>query len=812
MNDLRFAVRQLRKHPGFAASAVLTLGLGIGANTAIFSVVDAALLRPLSYRHQDRIVDVSNAWKGTARAAISPAEYFDYRAAVGRQFSAFGVYGMGDANLTGAGEPVRLRAGYVSAGVLEVLSVGPELGRLFTAGEEREHRSVTLISHGLWVRQFGADRSIIGQKLTLDGAETQVLGVLPPAFRLPDDYAAQETTDVVLPLGLDAATVSARGSHFLHGVGLLAPHVSRQEAQAALSAIAARFVAEFPDDYPHDMQFSVSAVPLRERVIGNARRPLLLLLGAAGFVLLIACANVANLMLVRLDARRTELAIREAIGAGRRRVVRQLLAESLTIGALGGVAGVALAAFGVRILLALQPPDLPRIGDASIDVTVLAFAAAIAIGTGILFGLFPALQSSFMQLAPTLRRGGGGDAPGASRIRRTLVAGQVGIALTLLVGAGLLARTLEALRSVDPGFRQDHVWTGRVSLTEADYPSEAQVIDGFRSIRDRVASIPGVRVVGGVSNLPLASPLGDLNFRIRGRDVREGEVSPKADWQVVTPGYFDAMGMRLIRGRTLNEEDRVGAPGAVVINQTMARRYWPGEDPLGERFVLGGHAGPGEVTVVGIVRDVRHGSLSESHVSQMYLPQAQFRYWNGGGVVRSMTLVVRAHGDPASITTAIVGAVHGIDAQLPVADIRTMDQVVTASLSRQRFLFALATAFALVALALGAFGIFGVVAFGVSRRTKEIGLRLALGARRGQVVASVLLDGGRMVAWGVAVGLLGALVLARLLRNLLFGVAPLDPFTLIAAPLCLIAVALAAMWLPAQRASRVDPMEALRHE
>jgi putative ABC transport system permease protein len=810
--DLRYAARTLRNRPTFAAAAILTVAIGTGATTAIFSVVNAALLKPLPYAEQDRIIDVSNTWNGTPRAALSPAEYFDYRGTVGKQFTALGVYAFGDATLTGSGEPVRLRAAYASADVLPALGVGPVIGRAFTAEEERSGRNVVLISHGLWSRQFGGDSSLVGRQITLDGAGAEVIGVLPQDFRLPDDFAGAQATDVVAPLGLDPATTTARGSHFLHGVARLAPGVSAEQAQQALTAVVARFIADYPTDYPRDMRFAVSTMPLAERVTGEARRPLLLLLGAAGFVLLIACANVANLMLVRLDARRTELAVRTAVGAARGRIVRQLVAESLTIGVSGGGAGVVLAWWGTQLLLGLRPPDLPRFGEVSVDLTVLGFAACTAIGTALLFGLFPALRASSLHPAPALRAGGRGSDVVHSRFRRGMVVGQVGISLVLLAGAGLLGRTLVALRAVDPGFRRDHVLTGELALAPADYPTEPQVIDAFEAIRDRVAALPGVRAVGAVTNLPLATTLGDLNVMIEGRELAAGEVSPRADWQVVTPGYFEAMGLAVLRGRALDARDRRDAPGAVVINEAMAERYWPGQDALGARFVLGGHAGPGLVTVVGIVGDVRHGSLAEPRTSQMYLAHAQFRFWNGGSVVRSLTLVVRAAGDPERLGGAVRAAVRQVDPRLPLADVRTMDQVVSASLGRPRFLFVLAATFGVVALVLGALGLYGVVAYGVARRTREIGLRLALGARPGTVAGMVLREGAGLVAGGIVLGLTGALLLARLLRGFLFGVAPVDPITFGAASVVLAIAASLAVWLPARRAARLDPMEALRNE
>ncbi|HKK27898.1 MAG TPA: ABC transporter permease [Gemmatimonadota bacterium] len=812
LQDLRYALRQLRRSPGFTAVALLTLALGIGATTSIFSVVDASLLRPLPYPDQDRVLSVASAWQGSPRAAVSPAEYLDYRAAEGSAFAALGAYATDAANLVGSGEPVRLRVGYASAGVLTTLGVRPALGRTFGPDEGREQRSVVLISHGLWAQRFGSAPDVVGRDITLDGRRTEIIGVLPRGFRLPADYADGEATEAIVPLGLDPAEVTDRGSHFLRVVGRMAPGVTRDRAQAALSAIATGFQARFPDDYPRDMHFAVTATPVAAQVTADARLPLLVLLGAAAIVLLVACANVAGLLLVRLEGRRRELAVRSALGAGRGRIVRQLLAESLVLGGLGGAAGVGLAWAGMRLLVSLRPPGLPRFGEVSLDLPVLGFAAATAAGTGLVFGVLPAFRAAGGRPASALRDGTPTLTAGPGRLRRGLVVGQVAMALTLLAGAGLLGRTLLALRDVEPGFRPDHVLTGRLTLSPGDYPTEPGVVGTFETLRRRVAAIPGVAAVGAVSNLPLGSSLGDLNFRIEGRPVPRGEVSPRADWQVVTPGYFRALGMNVRRGRALDERDAVDAPGAVVIDRTMAERYWPGEDPLGARFVLGGEAGPGIVTVVGVVDDVRHESLAAPRTSQMYLAHAQFRFWNGGSVVRSLTLAVRTEGDPAGFAAAVRRAVHDVDPRLPLSSVRTMDRVVAASLGRQRVLLTLAGVFAAVALVLGALGLYGVIAHGVSSRTREIGLRLALGAGRRDVAAPIALASGRLVATGLALGLAGAVLLSRLVRGLLFGVDPLDPVTLGGAALVLAMAAALATWVPARRAARLDPMEALRHE
>jgi putative ABC transport system permease protein len=812
VSDFRYGVRALRRAPLFAAAAVLTLAIGIGANTAIFSVVNAALLRPLPYPGQNRVLDVSSTWEGSPRSGVSPAEYFDYRETVGAPFGALAAYATGALNLVGVGDPVRLRTGFVTPDLFDALGVAPVAGRPFTADEDASDALVVLISHGLWVRQFGRDAGVVGRQVTLSGRGWEVIGVLPPDFRLPDDYADGQVTELVAPLGLDPSSVAARGSHFLRVVGRLVPGRSREDAQLALAGIAGRFVRDFPGDYPRDMAFAVTAVPVAERVVGGARRPLVLLLGAAGFVLLVACANVANLMLVRLDARRAELAVRTALGAGRGRIVRQLFVESTVVALAGAALGVAVAWWGLQLLLALQPPDLPRFGEVTVDLTVLAFATATALLTALLFGLLPALRVADLRTAAVLRSGGRSATRGRHRLRRGLVVGQIAIAMGLLAGAALFGRSLAALRAVDPGFREDRVLTGRLTAASANYPEEPQVVDFFRAVAERVAAQPGVIAVGAVTNLPLASSIGDLNIRIEGRERVEGEVSPRGDWQVVTPGYFEAMGLTVLRGRALDERDRTDAPGAVVINRTMAERYWPGQDPLGTRFMLGGNAGPGWVTIVGIAGDVRHGSLADPPTSQMYLSHAQFRFWNGGSVVRSLTLVVRANGDPAALGAAVRGALGAVDPRVPLDQVQTMSEVVSASLGRERFLFVLAGTFGVVALVLGALGIYGVLAYAVARRTREIGLRMALGARAGDVTSMVTREGGVMVALGLAIGLAGTMAFARVLRGLLFDISPLDPLALAVSAFVLATAALVAAWVPARRAARIPPMEALRHD
>jgi predicted permease len=814
IQDVRHGARTLRKSPGFTLLAALTLALGIGGLTAIFSVVNAVLLRPLPYAEPDRLVRLWSAWEGQSRNDVSPAEYFDYRDGLGA-FRALGAFASGSANLTGDGEPERLQAGYVTASLFTALAVEPALGRAFAEGEDGPGaEAAVVLGDGLWRRRFGGSPDVVGRRVTVDGVPSTVLGVMPAGFRLPGDFGPAGPTQIYLPLGLDRTSVPNRGSHFLGVVGRLRPGLSFESGRAAVARAAAGFVRDFPDDYPAGMRFAATAVPLADDVLGPVRPALLVLLGAVAFVLAIACANVASLLLSRAESRRRELAVRAAIGAGRLRLVRQLLAESLLLATLGGALGLALAFWGVQALETLRPPDLPRLDEVGVDPRVLLFTLAASLLTGLLFGLGPALEASRGDLRATLAEGGRGATVGraAQRLRRALVTGQIALALVLLIGGGLLIRSLARLQSVDPGFRADHVLTVSLNLPEtAGGAGESQRATGFfRQIVERVSALPGVASAGAVAGLPLAGDRGDLNLHIEGRPEPEGAGSPAADWQAVTPGYFQAMGMRLVRGRGIETRDDERAPGAVVINRTMARLLWPGEDPLGRRFTLGGGAGPGMVTIVGIVDDVRQRGLASEPRPEMYLAHAQFRFWDGGGPVDAMTLAVRTQGDPASVARAIREEVRALDPNLPVGGFRTMREVVSDSISRPRFMTLLLTVFSGLALALAAVGIYGVLAYAASRRTREIGVRMALGARPRDVVGLIVRQTAAVAGSGVALGILGALALTRVLRAQLYDVSPTDAPTYAGLALFTIAVALLATWIPARRAAGVDPLTALR--
>ncbi|HEX2187999.1 MAG TPA: ABC transporter permease [Longimicrobiaceae bacterium] len=810
--DLVYGARQLRRRPGFTAAAVFTLALGIGANTAVFSIVDATLLRELPYPAPERLVRLSSYWDDEPEGKISPAEYFDYADRL-RSLEAMGVYAVGPANLTGDGAPERVRTGYLTAGTLPALGVAPAAGRYFTAAEDAPGGDAVMLGHGLWTRRWGASPKVLGSRIVVDGAPRTVVGVMPAGFRLPRDMEEGETTELFRPLEMDrAAATTARGSHFLEGVGRLRPDVSVEAADREIAGVAAGFSRDFPDDYPAGMRFGARAAPLREAVLGRVRPVLAPLLGAVALVLLIACANVANLLLVRMDARGRELAVRAALGAGRGRLVRQLLAEGALLAALGGAAGVLLAAWATRAVPLLEMADLPSAGEVRMDPAVLAFALGASLLSLLAFGLAPALHASRGRVHEALKESGRAGTGGVRRrrLRGALVAAEVALAVVLLLGAGLLIRSLAALHAVDPGFRTGGVLTTRVSLPDAAYGNDERVVGGLRELLRRVEEVPGVVEAGAVTNLPLASTLGDLNLEIEGRPLPEGAASRRADWQAVTPGYLRAVGMQVLRGRGIEPSDDERAPGVVLINESLARLYWPGEDPVGRRFKLGGGAGPGWVTIAGVVRDVRHAALGEPPRPEMYIPHAQFRFWNGGGAARGMTLAIHTRGDPARLAGPVREAVRAFDPDLPLADVRTLAEVRSESVARPRFLALLLGAFAAVALVLAATGIYGTLAYLVAQRTYEMGVRMALGARPSAIRRLVVREGLAMALAGVAVGLPAAFALSRLIGHLLYGVAPTDAATFVAVPLGLALTALVASYLPARRATRVDPRVALR--
>lgn len=579
--DLKFALRTLGRSPAFTAAAVLTLTLGIGANTAVFSVVDGILLRPLPYAAPDRLVAVNNRWEGESRGALSAEEFFDYREHVGT-FEAIGAYGYTTMNLIGGSQPERVRAAAVSAGVLPLLGVDPPLGRVFTVEEDRPGSGVVVLSDGLWRRRFGGSPDVIGREIIANGRTRQVVGVMPAGFQLPEDFVAGEATELYVPLGIERGMIPNRSSHFLRAVARLEPGLEPARATEQLRTLAASFMEAFPDDYSAGSGFSATAVLLAEDVLGPLRPALLVLLGAVAFVLLIACGNLSNLLLARVETRQREFAVRAALGAGRGRLARQVLTESVLLGLGGGVLGILVANVGTRLFVALAPADFPRLDAVTVDLRMLAFAFGVSLVTGLGVGLVAVLQVSYDRTHDVLReeRRGATVSRRGHGLRRALVVAELAFALVLLVGAGLLVRSFARLMAVDPGYRTENILAVHLSLPAAEYESDERVRAFYSEVRRRVGALPGVRASGAVAHLPLASEAGDLGFRIEGRpELEGGERSPNADWQVVTPGYLSALGIAIVRGRGITERDDTRSPGVVVIDQVMAERYWARRRP-----------------------------------------------------------------------------------------------------------------------------------------------------------------------------------------------------------------------------------------
>ncbi|HEX3644144.1 MAG TPA: ABC transporter permease [Vicinamibacterales bacterium] len=804
LQDLRFAVRGLIKQRGFTLVAVLTLGLGIGANSAIFGIVNAVLLRPLPYQDPDRVVLLWSHWTNWAKTWVSQGELVDYQQQA-RSLEHVGAFSTASFNLTGSGDPLRVRAALVQPEVFAALGAQPLTGRVFTADEDRSgHEHVVMLTEGLWRSAFGSDPAIVGRAIQLDAEPYIVVGVLPAALRLPIDYASRTLTQVWVPLALGPNDPQARGNHGLFALGRLRPGIALTQAQAEIDTITHGFLQRFPNFY--DKEFGLTLVTAPREVFGGVRPALELLLLAVGAVLLIACANVANLLLARSDARRKELAIRVVLGAGRGRIVRQLLTESMVLSAIGGVAGVTLAYGLTRALIALDPLKIPRVQDIAIDGRVLAFTAAISAITGLLFGIVPAIQSSRADLQPLLKEGGR-DAPVVTGwLRRVLVAGEVAASVVLVAAALLLARSFARLLDVDAGFNPSHVLTLRTSLPNARYADMPAMVKAYVELGRRLRESPGVQSAGAVTGLPLASTRGDWGIQIEGRVAAPGERSIAADWQVVTPGYFEAIGVPLREGRTVTGADRADTQPVIVVNESMARKYWPAGSPIGRRMKMGGPATPW-LTVVGVVADVHHRGLDEVPRPEMYRPHAQYPYPQP-----ALTWVLRTAGDPRSAIGQARAAIAAVDSSLGVSDVATLEQVMSDSTSDRRLNMLLFALLGGLALALAAVGVYGVVAYSVTQRTHEIGVRMAIGARPTDVVRMVLAEGGRLAMAGVAAGSVAAIAGARLIRGLLFDVSATDPLTYAAVALGLLAVALLASYIPARRATRVDPMIALRGE
>ena len=806
--DLRFGARSMRRNPAFATIAILTLALGIGANAAIFSVVNAVLLRPLPWGDPDRAVMIWSKWTAFDKTWMAEGEILDYRRR-SQTLTSIGGWSDGQINITGDGEPERVPAGSVTANLFSVLGVEPVLGRSFTPAEDVPNGpDLVVIGHGLWTRRYAADPSIVGRSIHLNGRPYQVVGVMPRDFVLPTDFENPSPSQLWTPLQIDPATAD-HGNHGLYAAGRLKAGATVEQAAGELHTIAEAWTRE--GLYPVQMQYDAVVLSLTEEVVGGVRRAILLLLGAVGFLLLIACANVANLLLARAEARQREMAVRSALGAGGWRLVRQLLTESIVLTGIAAATGLLLAFAAVRYVAWWNPANIPRVETVTLDARVLGFTAIVALVTSIVFSLVPALRARRVDLTDSLKDGQTTSGGGArQRFRNALVVVEMALAVVLLVGAGLMLRSLWSLQQVRLGFDPANVLTMRLSLPQASYEQPQQVVLFYDRAVAAVRSLPGVQVAGAVRALPLASTIGDFGLRIEGYVPPPG-TNAKGDWQIATDGYLEAIGERVIRGRSISRDDRSETQLVALINEDMARRYWAGQDPIGRRFKIGGDPSRPFVTVVGIVGDVRHNDLTGVVKEKFYVPHTQW-HKSVGNAIRSMNLVVKTAGDPMALAAPVRQEIRKLDPNLPVADIRAMEDVVGATLSTPRFTGMLLLVFAVLAVALSAIGIYGVLSYVVSRRTREIGIRVAIGAGRMQVLRMVLGQGIALTMTGVAIGIAVAIWTSTLMRDLLHGVRPGDPVTFAAVGLVLAVVAILASLVPALRATRVDPVVALKTE
>ena len=816
LHDLRYGLRMLFKHPGFTAIAIIALALGIGANTAIFSVVSAVLLRPLPYPQPEQIVAVwaADSKKPDSQTSFSFPDFADVRAQ-NQVFVGIAAFdSMSVAVTENGGAPANVQGAMVSSDLFPLLRVNPVMGRAFTPDDDKPGTRVVILSHELWQRRFGGDRTVLEKTITLDGVPYQIIGVMPPAFRFPIqnqpvEFWTSMATQFEVPPGQEATTAAAaeRGMHYLHAVARLKPGVTAQQAEANTKTIHAALAAQFPDT---NKRFDSShIVPLLADITADVRPALFVLLGAAGCVLLIACVNVANLLLARATSRQKEMGIRAALGASRGRILRQLLIESTLLAVAGGAAGMLLAIWGTEGLSALLPHNFPRAAEISPDMRVLAFTAFVSIFTGVLFGFAPAWRVSRPDVVTALNETGRGSSETARgrRLRGGLVIAEMVLAFVLLVGAGLLIRSFWQLQKVELGFDPHNVMTASISLPDGDNGPEIPVRNAnfYAQLMERAAAAPGVRSVSAIVPLPLSGRNWGTGFDIAGRPTAKAD-RPLSSARVVTPGYFAAMGIPMRKGRDFDARDKTGSPGVVIVNETLARTNFPNEDPIGKRITpqMSMDANePIEREIIGVVADVKFAKLSTENKAELYMPHGQ-------AAVGGMTIVARGTTKPEALIPGLRQAVESLNKDLPLYETRTMEQYLAAAVAQPKLNMTLLVVFAGVAVVLTAVGIYGVMAYSVAQRTQEIGIRMALGAQKLDVLRLIVGQGLRLVSLAMVLGICAAFVLTKWLASLLYGVRATDVATLASVAVLLAGIAVVACWLPARRASGVDPITALR--
>ncbi len=819
LQDVRRALRALAVAPAFTLAAVLSLAIGIGANTAIFSVVDGLLLRPLPYANAQRLVILWNSSPGLdiTQDWFSTAQYFDIKNSH-HGFEQLAIAIGGNYNLTGSGEPERVGTIRVSSSLLPMLGQHASLGRGFVPDEDLPGRTPTaVLSYGTWARRFGSDPGILGRKIMLNGVTYEVVGVMPRSFSLPREVMptldGAEQAEILLPLPLPANAAQNRDHEDYNIMGKLRPGVSVAQAQAEMNTMTARLRQQFPEAYPPNGGLTFRIVPLLEQVVGNVRRTLVLLLGAVSFVLLIACLNIANLQLSRAVARQKEIAVRTALGATRARIVRQLLTESGLIAFAGGALGIAVAFLALHWVRLLGPQSVPRMSDIGIGLPALAFTFAACVLSAVLFGLVPALRVSRVDVQAALQETGRSSS-GVSAIwgrgihlRRSLVIAEIALCAMLLVGAGLLIRSFAHVRDVNPGFAPQNVLTLELTMTGERYKNKDAVLAAYHELWQRLESLPGVTAAGAVTSLPLSQMFAWGPVTVEGRVPPPGEKFINADTRMVSGHYFQAMGIPLREGRLFTDDDTAGKLRVALVDDYMAQQLWPNQDAVGKRFHIGGinETDAPWITVVGVVGRVKQYTLDSDSRIAFYLPQTQF-------VTRAMNVAMRTSSDPAALAGAVKQRIRDMDPNLPLYNVSTMQQRFDTSLARRRFTMLVLGTFAAISLALAMIGIYGLIAYLVGQGTREVGIRLALGATRADILSLIVRGGMTLALWGVGIGIGGALLISRVMRSLLFGVGSTDVITFVAVPVVLACVAFVASYLPARRASRIDPSISLRCE